>query len=184
MNCSDDLMCPTCRRKRKLYDHVRRYVRKYKDKHVTVYVPRLKCECGIQRVLPQNIVPYKHFEAEVIENVVDEIIYPGDEEIENHPCESTADRWKKWIAGNKTQIDSALAAVNNRYRLFEGSHLNMAVSLLKQLRENYDSWLEIIDKILWNSRLPILNDNELSIYRVKMRKISSGSSPPTLNGVT
>jgi hypothetical protein len=30
-------------------------------------------------VLPEKVVPFKHFEAEVIENVIDDLISPGDE---------------------------------------------------------------------------------------------------------
>lgn len=183
MNCSDDLVCPTCHQRKKLYDHVRRYVRGYHDQRFTLYVPRYKCQCGLHRVLPKKAVPFKHFEAEVIENVVDGLISPGDEEIENHPCESTAVRWKRWIAGNKAQIDGALAAVHNRYRIFKHTQLDMTVSLLEQLREIEDDWLQIVDLILWNLNLPLLNMHQLKFHREIMNRIPSGPDPPTLRCV-
>lgn len=76
-------------------DYVKRIVKEqYGIKH-TIYVQRLICkQCGsLHRELPDNLVPYKQYDAEIIFGVVEHLITTDTLGYEESPCEMTMARW-------------------------------------------------------------------------------------------
>lgn len=87
--------CPKCRNRLSYYDTVRRIARKEGRKTRRLYIRRLRCpKCGrIHRELPDIIFPYKQYEAEIIQGVVQGRITADTEGFEECPCEGTMRTW-------------------------------------------------------------------------------------------
>ena len=79
----------------KYRDSVRRLVREAYGKKSKVLVARYKCtRCGyIFRVLPEYLLPYKHYRKEIIAKVIDGSITSETEGFEDYPCELTMKKW-------------------------------------------------------------------------------------------
>lgn len=88
--------CPCCGGQLKYYDSVKRIVRTKYRKTSWVKIRRLQCEvCGrTHRELPEFIFPYKQYEAEVIQGVLEGFITSETIGFEDYPCEMTMIRWK------------------------------------------------------------------------------------------
>ena len=81
-------ICESCGSDLKYYDKVSRMVRTKNRKVSIIAVKRFKCPvCNcIHRKLPNNIFPYKQYDARIITS--DMIDY------EDYPCEMTMTRWR------------------------------------------------------------------------------------------
>lgn len=88
--------CPKCEGNLKYYDSVKRIVRTKNRLTKKVIIRRFKCEeCGsLHRELPDFILPYKHYEADVIIGVIEGLITPDTLGFEDYPCEMTMNRWR------------------------------------------------------------------------------------------
>lgn len=90
-------ICPNCGGITHYYDRTKRIVKgKNGEKHC-VYVYRYVCRtCGqIHRVIPNSLVPFKHYEKEIIDGVLEGFITPDTLGFEDYPNELTMKRWKK-----------------------------------------------------------------------------------------
>lgn len=98
----DESICPNCGGDLKYYDSVRRIVRMNKRRIKWIKIRRLRCStCGcVHRELPSYILPYKQYEAEIIQGVLEDLITCETFEYEDYPCEVTMIRWKT----QKTQL--------------------------------------------------------------------------------
>lgn len=88
-------ICPKCGGELVYYDHVNRICRgKYGVKDHLV-LTRYKCkQCGsVHRAIPDDILPYKQYDAEIIRGVVQGLITIWTLGYEDHPCEMTMVRW-------------------------------------------------------------------------------------------
>lgn len=96
MVTGDTQLCPKCGGALKHYDSVNRIVRTKGRRTVWVRIRRLRCtRCGrFHRLLPDSLLPYKQYEAEVIRGVVEGLITPDTVGFEDYPCEMTMERWK------------------------------------------------------------------------------------------
>lgn len=99
--------CPICGGLLKYYDRVKRIVRSKYGNQKFIYVKRLKCtNCGaIHRQLTPDILPYKHYEAEMVFGVLQGLITPDVIGFEDYPSEITMERWKKESADILTYFD-------------------------------------------------------------------------------
>lgn len=90
------LICRYCGSDLKYYDKVQRLVRTKGRLTKRIKVPRYRCNiCGyIHRFLPENLLPYKQYEAEVIKGVIEGFITCDTVGFEDYPCEMTMIRWK------------------------------------------------------------------------------------------
>lgn len=81
-------ICESCGSDLKYYDKVSRMVRTKNRKVSIITVKRFRCPvCNcIHRNLPNNIFPYKQYDARIITS--DMIDY------EDYPCEMTMARWR------------------------------------------------------------------------------------------
>lgn len=88
--------CPKCGGRLKYYDSVRRIVRTKGRITKKVIIRRMKCEkCGsLHRELPEFLLPYKQYEADVIIGVIEGFITSDTLGFEDYPCEMTMVRWR------------------------------------------------------------------------------------------
>lgn len=86
----------------KLYDKVKRIIRTKGRVTKWIVIRRVRCQiCGrIHRELPEDIFPYKQYEAEVVRGVLEGFITPETMGYEDYPCEMTMLQWK----AQKTQL--------------------------------------------------------------------------------
>ena len=89
--------CPDCGGDLKHYDHVRRIVRAKGGVKRWIKIPRFKCVIckGIHRRLPDHIFPYKHYDGEIIQGVLDGSITVDTLGFEDYPCEAPMARWTR-----------------------------------------------------------------------------------------
>lgn len=104
------------------------------------------------RLLPDISLPYKHYDAGVIEDVIDGTI---DEEAlseEYNPSESTLQRWRKWAERLMMDLEGHMRSAAYRILEMTEEFLNTRVSLLEGLRErlNY-GWLSAAMRIYINT---------------------------------
>ena len=87
--------CPKCSGKLKYFDHVKRIVRTKARKTEWIEIKRFRCmSCGsLHREIPKELFPYKQYEAEVINGVIEGIITCETLGFEDYPCEMTMFRW-------------------------------------------------------------------------------------------
>ena len=93
-----------------------------------IYMERLQCTnkgCNkLHNALPDKLVPYKHYAADVISGILDEVITRDDLEAEDYPCEATMLRWKHWLIWNYFRIDGYLKSIGHRFLGFSDELLN------------------------------------------------------------
>lgn len=96
MTNMDDKICQICGTALKYYDSVLRIIRSKARKTSYIKVPRFRCpHCGeIHRELPDDILPYKQYEAEIIRGVLEGFITCETYGFEDYPCEMTMIRWR------------------------------------------------------------------------------------------
>lgn len=97
-----DSICPSCGGKLRYYDHVKRIVRTKNRETQKVDIRRMKCtKCGkVHRELPDYIYPYKQYENEVIQGVLEGFITPDTIGYEDYPCEKTMEYWTKSLTSS------------------------------------------------------------------------------------
>lgn len=90
-----ELVCSECGKPLKYYDSVPRIVRTKGRQTQQVKIQRFRCtHCGgIHRNLPDYILPYKQYEAEIIRGVLEGFITCETLGFEDYPCEMTMMRW-------------------------------------------------------------------------------------------
>lgn len=95
MISDNELTCPCCGGDLKYYDRVQRIVRTKNRVSTRVKIRRLKCaNCGaMHRELPDYILPYKQYEAELVMGVLEGLITCETLGFEDYPCEMTMLRW-------------------------------------------------------------------------------------------
>lgn len=92
----DELLCPRCRGNPKYYDKVKRNIIEKNRLIRRVDIVRYRCmSCGhVFRDLPDYILPYKQYHADIINGVVEGLITCETKGFEDYPCEQTMARWR------------------------------------------------------------------------------------------
>ena len=95
MVSNNESTCPNCGGKLKYYGKVNRIVRSKRRSTKWITIRRMKCQVcgGLHRELPDDIFPYKQYEAEIIRGVLEGFITPETIGFEDYPCEMTMIRW-------------------------------------------------------------------------------------------
>lgn len=152
---SDTCPCPCCQSPLEHRDYRLRIMKLEGGEEKFLRVERRKCTNGgcqrIHTVLPDCLVPYKHYASEVIAGVLDEVITPDDADTEDYPCEATMHRWKHWLMVNYLRMEGYLKSIGHRMLGLEKGLLVSTVSLLEKLRLSNDRWLEAILRMIYNS---------------------------------
>lgn len=119
-------------------------------------IRRLKCsngKCGrLHNELPDFIFPYKHYDAGLIEDVVDEVVSEKDMETEDYPCEGTMKHWRWWAQMNETNMEGQIRLAAHRFLGFDDKFLKSEDSLLEKLKERISpGWLKSAARVIYNS---------------------------------
>ena len=88
-------LCPVCQGTLHYRDSRPRIRKKEGGIKERLMIRRFRCQnChSYHNELPDCLVPYKHYEAEVIAGVLDEVIRPDDLDSEDYPSFNTMLRW-------------------------------------------------------------------------------------------
>ncbi len=152
--------CPICEGSLTYRDSVPRIRRKEGGTVEHLIIRRLRCTgCGtLHRELPDCLVPFKHYETQVIAGVLDGIVTPDDVDSEDYPCLETIRCWLAWFAGNLANIEGAMRCASSGIRIAGNGVLLSGRSLLEAIRNRYQDWLEKVLRIIYNSggRIPSL----------------------------
>lgn len=118
-----------------------------------IQIERLKCNhCErLHNALPDFLVPYKHYAAEIISGVLDEVISADDLDAEDYPCEQTMKRWHRWFNGNQNNIEGNMRSIGYRLLGLGEDLLSARISLLTHLRKTSEVWLETILRMIYNA---------------------------------
>lgn len=102
MVSNNESTCPNCSGELKYYDKVDRIIRSKRRNTKWITIRRMRCQVcgGLHRELPNDIFPYKQYEAEIIRGVLEGFITPETIDYEDYPCEMTMIRWN----AQKTQL--------------------------------------------------------------------------------
>ena len=153
---NEDPVCPICGGRLEKKDWVRRIRRKIGGEAEWLLIERRRCmneSCRkTHRLLPDCSVPYKHYEAGVIEDVIDGIL---DEDAlceEEYPSESTLERWRRWAEELLPNMEGHIRSAAYRILDMTDGFLADGMSLLDGLKErmNY-GWLASAMRIYINS---------------------------------
>lgn len=152
---AESCLCPVCKKGiLKIRSRVRRHLRKEDTGEKKWYqVPVGKCskpECGrMCRMLPASMVPFKHYEEEVISKVLDEKI--TEDSPVDFPSVQTMRRWIAWLTKNTDRIEGLFRAVGYQILGYSEELLFSTGSLLTQLRTKTKQWLKITIRLIYNS---------------------------------
>lgn len=103
-------------------------------------------------MLPDCLVPYKHYNEETISGVLDDIVNPDDEDSEIYPSEKTMLRWHHWFILNQFNIEGHMKSIGYRLLGFKEELLKFSNSLLSHIKSSMpDAWLRTILRYLYNS---------------------------------
>ena len=151
-NIEEIIPCPKCECELEYRDSRPRILRRYGGDKYFLIIRRLKCMgCScVHTELPDCLAPYKHYEIEVIENVIDEMITAENLE-EDYPCESTMSRWKNWISKNTSNINGHMKSLGYRVLDLGIELLRATSSILELLQNEGEGWLGIILRVIYNS---------------------------------
>ena len=99
-------MCPICQATLRYRDSRPRIRRKEGGLKDQLIIRRFYCKnChSYHNELPDCLVPYKHYETEVISGVLDGVVQPEDLDSEDYPSCATMLRWLQWFCENLEQL--------------------------------------------------------------------------------
>ena len=155
IECREKSICPICGHPMKYRDSVKRIMRGRNNEVRWLCIRRLLCtneSCNtLHRELPDALVPYKHFEADIIAGVLDGLISPDTAGFEDHPCEATMRGWQRWYQFNKATMEGTLRSKGYQLLGFTEKLLTASASLLEKLRSDTCDWLRIVLRFVYNS---------------------------------
>ena len=138
INSTETVNCPYDAGELVYRDSVFRNVKNLFSEVRRFLLRRLLCQiCGkLHRELPDIIQPYKHYESEVIQSVID-----GSKDAEKCGADnSTIRRWKSEFIEAKPILEQRLASVYARISE-ETVPLEMATTILDRIKSKYSRWL-------------------------------------------
>ena len=137
-------------------DYCKRIIRSEDGSREWIMIPRHQCDnpkCRkIHRMLPDILVPYKHYPEQTISGVLDEIVGPDDMDSENFPSEKSMERWHHWFIFNRMNMEGHIKSIGHRILGYDEELLSSTMSLLSYIRSSIpDIWLKIILRYIYNS---------------------------------
>ncbi|MDO4804573.1 MAG: DUF6431 domain-containing protein [Lachnospiraceae bacterium] len=140
-------------------DYCKRIIRHEGGDAEWLYIPRHQCNnpsCKrIHRMLPDCLVPFKHYEESVIADALDDRIIP--DESDDRPSVMTVGHWKFWLMLNERDIDGHMKSIGHRELGFSEELLKSGVSLLGMLRSSIpEGWLKTVLRYIYNSGARLL----------------------------
>ena len=146
-------ICPVCQGTLHYRDSRPRIRKKEGGTKEQLMIRRFRCQnChAYHNELPDCLVPYKHYEAEVIAGVLDEVILPDDLDSEDYPSFSTMLRWLQWFRENLQRMEGYLRTAGYQILNLGEGFLFSSDSLLDKIRNRYQNWLEQLLRLIYNS---------------------------------
>lgn len=118
-------------------------------------IERRKCEdCSTtHRILPDDQVPFKHYESELIEKVIDDVL--TDDEVlesEDYPCDETKAGWREWGIYLMNNAEGQIRYAVHSILDYGDEFLYMKDSLLERIKGRIiRGWLSVTLKIMVNT---------------------------------
>ena len=136
------------------HDHCMRSIRHLGGEQEWLELPRHRCSnprCRrIHRMLPDLLLPYKHYEQPVIRDSLDGCL--DLDEAGNAPSEESIKRWGHWLMASSLDIEGYVKSVAHRELRFSEDLLKTGVSLLEALRKKIpQAWLSTVIRIIYNA---------------------------------
>lgn len=152
-NTGPAAICPECQCSLRHRDWRPRICKREGGEKSWIKVERGKCpSCGrLHTILPDKLVPYKQYEADVISGVLDGAVTPDDIDSEDYPCAETMRRWILWFALNLERIEGYLRNAILLRILYGYAAPDAPGNLLQSLRKTNDRWLETALRIITNT---------------------------------
>ena len=145
-------VCPECGVQMDYRDSRKRIRCKKGGTRSWVLVSRFLCTVchHLHTALPDFLAPHKHYETEIIREVIDGEVTTETIEAEtySYPSEITMVRWAAWFEQNKADMEGHLRRVTG---LLGFSDAKVNQSLLEELRMESERWLEALLRIIYNS---------------------------------
>lgn len=120
-------------------------------------IGRYRCtnkECHrLHNALPDLLLPYKHYERELIEDVIEGVVYEEDPRRDaSYPCETTMQRWRRWASDNAAAMEGQMRSAGMRFLDLTDEFLRSSESLLEGLKTKISpGWLAAVIRIVYNS---------------------------------
>lgn len=116
-------------------------------------INRLQCTNGgcrkLHRQLTDGMIKFKQYAAEVIEDVIDEVI--SEEDGIKNPCDGSMRHWRWWFQYNREQMEGHLRAAEYSLHGFKSGIDKSKDSLLEKYREETSpGWLGKVCRIVNN----------------------------------
>lgn len=150
------MYCPECKAPLRPRDYKRRIWREKGGKTNWLKVPRCRCTNeGCKRlhtVLPNFLSENKHYDNELMEDVLDAVVSENDPGYEDYPSGVTMERWRSWLKRSKEAIEGHLRSAGFRLLDFTDQFLKSTESLLEELRRRISpGWLKAVLGFIYNS---------------------------------
>lgn len=145
--------CPYCGGQLRYRDSRLRILKHEGGSRDYLRIRRFKCTAceSYHNELPDVLLPYKHYEAEVISGVIDGIVTPDDLDSADYPSVSTMLYWLRWFRSNLANIEGYLRNAGYSILRLGKDFLFSDQSLLEAVRKRYFNWLERAIRIIYNS---------------------------------
>lgn len=145
--------CPSCGGQLRYRDSRLRIRKREGGCRDYLRIRRFRCSVceSYHNELPDVLLPYKHYETEVISGVIDGIVTPDDQDSEDYPSVSTMQYWLHWFCSNLANIEGYLRSAGYRILQLGEDFLFSNQSLLEMVRNRYFNWLEKLIRIIYNS---------------------------------
>lgn len=156
MASKEDSICPYCGSPLKYRDHRLRVHKTAGGGKEWYRIRRLKCtndKCRkLHNELPDCMFPYKHYDAGLIEDVVEGVVSEEDPETEDCPCAGTMKHWKWRAEMNEKNMEGQIRLAAHRFLDFDDVFLKSAGSLPEELKKRISpGWLEAAARFIYNS---------------------------------
>ena len=154
---NEDVVCPYCGAKLKKKGWVLRLKKLPGGKKLWRYIEIRKCtseNCGCKhRLIPDDQVPYKHYQSETIEKAIDDDFSEEELlEIEDYPCEATICRWRAWAAQLVKNSEGLIRSKVYDVLDFSSAILAISSSLLEEIKKRIpQGWLAVVLRVIINS---------------------------------
>lgn len=134
-------------------DWVRRICRHLGGERDWLLIERRQCtneNCNkTHRLLPADLsLPYKHYETDAIEGVIDGIVTEDMMPEKSYPCRTTFQRWRRWAEELLRNAEGQLRSVVHRVYDLGYEFLKSEESLLEELKKRIgNGWLTAVVRI-------------------------------------
>ena len=145
--------CPICQGSLKYRRCKQRIMKQAGGTKQWLCIRRFKCTTceRLHNELPDCLVPYKHYNSEIIQDVIVHEEALGDElfntDYDEYPCYETMLRWLRWFNQNLANINGLL----RKAAIFIGCMNDGTAPLLDTIQDHTDRWLCAVLRMIYNS---------------------------------